>query len=122
MVAIRHVVSEPLREPWVGYTVAPEFLGLMARLEADTKQQLENVVPKDELAKGRILLATAWGDPADEILKYADSHHVELVVCGTHGHRGVARLAMGSVAERVVHLASCPVLTVGPGKSVAPAA
>ena len=53
-----------------------------------------------------------WGDPADEILKYAREHAVELVVCGTHGRRGFNRLIMSSVAERVLRLAPRPVLTV----------
>ena len=46
------------------------------------------------------------------ILDYAERHDVDLIVMGTHGRRGLGRLLMGSVAEKVVRLAPVPVLTV----------
>lgn len=46
------------------------------------------------------------------ILEFADRSNVDLIVLGTHGRRPLERLIMGSVAERVVRLAPCPVLTV----------
>lgn len=41
----------------------------------------------------------------------AKTHHIDIIVMGTHGRRGVAHLVMGSIAERVVRDAPCPVLT-----------
>jgi nucleotide-binding universal stress UspA family protein len=41
-------------------------------------------------------------------------HHIDLIVVGTHGRRGLGKLLLGSVAEEVFRLAPCPVLTVGP--------
>ena len=52
------------------------------------------------------------GKPSDEIVRYAKEHEIDVVVMGTHGRQGVARAVLGSVAERVVRRASCPVLTV----------
>jgi nucleotide-binding universal stress UspA family protein len=52
------------------------------------------------------------GDPAMEILRVAQEIGANLIVMGTHGRTGLARLLMGSVAERVVRKALCPVLTV----------
>lgn len=52
------------------------------------------------------------GDPAEEILKAAHSRGADLIVMGTHGNTGLARLLMGSVAECVLRRAECPVLTV----------
>lgn len=49
---------------------------------------------------------------AEAIVEYAVEHRVDLIVMGTHGRRALAHLLMGSVAERVVRTASCPVLTV----------
>ena len=49
---------------------------------------------------------------APALLDYAAAHDIDLIVMGTHGRRGVRRLLMGSVAEEVVRLSSCPVLTV----------
>jgi nucleotide-binding universal stress UspA family protein len=49
---------------------------------------------------------------AREIAQYAASHGADLIVVGTHGYGPVRRLVLGSVADRVVRLAPCPVLTV----------
>ena len=58
------------------------------------------------------------GDPASAIVRIAVEQHCDLIVMGTHGHRGFERLLMGSVAEQVVRRASCGVLTVkGPARS-----
>jgi nucleotide-binding universal stress UspA family protein len=53
------------------------------------------------------------GVPSEAIARYAELHHVGLIVIGTHGRRGLAHAILGSVAERVVRTAPCPVLTVG---------
>lgn len=52
------------------------------------------------------------GHAAAEILRAAAEHGCDLIVMGTHGRAGVARLLMGSVAEKVLRKAPCPVLTV----------
>jgi nucleotide-binding universal stress UspA family protein len=52
------------------------------------------------------------GPPADSILSYATDNQVDLIVMSTHGRTGLARLVFGSVAESVLHRASCPVLLV----------
>jgi len=52
------------------------------------------------------------GEPAEEILRVALLCGADLIVMGTHGRRGLSRLLMGSVAERVVRAAPCPVLTL----------
>jgi nucleotide-binding universal stress UspA family protein len=52
------------------------------------------------------------GNPAAEIVRHADELHADLIVLGTHGRGGLAHAVLGSVTERVVHRASCPVLVV----------
>lgn len=52
------------------------------------------------------------GDPAETILAYADEIGADAIVAGTHGRSGVKRRLLGSVAERVVRHAACPVMTV----------
>ena len=66
----------------------------------------------------RVVTATAGGDPAREIVRYATRHGVDLIVLGAHGRSGVNRILLGSVAERVVRTAPCPVLTVPPPEPV----
>jgi nucleotide-binding universal stress UspA family protein len=53
-----------------------------------------------------------FGSPATEITKYAEEHDTDLIVLPSHGRTGLARLMIGSVAERVVRLAHCPVLVI----------
>jgi nucleotide-binding universal stress UspA family protein len=55
------------------------------------------------------------GNPAREILAVADEQGCDLVVLGTHGRGGVEHLLLGSVTEKVVRKASCPVMVVPPG-------
>jgi nucleotide-binding universal stress UspA family protein len=52
------------------------------------------------------------GDPADTIVRMAEELAVNLIVMGTHGRTGLQHVLLGSVAEKVVRLAPCPVLTV----------
>jgi nucleotide-binding universal stress UspA family protein len=106
-----HVAIAPLHEPWAGEAPGEQFVHIVRRLEADALQRLDRLARTTGLAQNRLILATAWGNAADEILSYARKHQVDLIVCGTHGRRGFEHLLMGSVAERVVRLAPCPVLT-----------
>jgi nucleotide-binding universal stress UspA family protein len=66
--------------------------------------------------------ALLTGGVARQIVDYARQKRVGLIVLGTHGRTGVSRAILGSVAEAVVRLAPCPVLTVGPGALEAAAA
>jgi len=59
------------------------------------------------------------GNVVQEILAQAKASRADLVVIGSHGRGGVQRLVLGSVAEKVLRLATCPVLTVRRGVSVA---
>ncbi len=56
------------------------------------------------------------GDPAEEIMRYAETEGVDLIVMGTHGRKGLERIIFGSVAEQVVKNAPVPVLVVNPYK------
>lgn len=65
----------------------------------------------DASARPRI----SHGDPAREIVRVADEDRVDLIVIATHGLTGWQHLVFGSVAEKVVRLARCPVLTLRGG-------
>jgi nucleotide-binding universal stress UspA family protein len=52
------------------------------------------------------------GEPAEEIVREAKHRPCDIIVMGTHGHAGLARVLLGSVAEGVLRHATCPVLTV----------
>jgi universal stress protein A len=61
---------------------------------------------------GNVTTHCTLGNPAQEIVSYANEHGMELIVMGTHGWTGFKHLIMGSTAENVVRSAMCPVLTV----------
>jgi nucleotide-binding universal stress UspA family protein len=65
-----------------------------------------------QMAQHAVELRVLVGHPFERILETAVHEKVALIVLGTHGRAGLAHLIMGSVAERVVRLAPCPVLTV----------
>ena len=100
-----HVEIIPLSAAGGEYLYAmpePPTEELLAKLDAVA-------VPDSHVPVERRLLA---GDPADAIVRLAQTEDVDMIVMGTHGRRGLSRLLMGSVAETVVRAAPCPVLTV----------
>lgn len=79
-------------------------------VEDALRKRLYGVRPDDEhMAVEHYLMV---GDPAAEILDLAEEKGCDLIVMGTHGRTGLARLLMGSVAQQVVRRAPCPVVTV----------
>jgi len=60
--------------------------------------------------------AVLEGKPVVEILRYAREKEIDLLVATTHGRTGLAHVLMGSVAENLVRMATCPVLTVRPNQ------
>jgi nucleotide-binding universal stress UspA family protein len=93
------------------------FLRAMANdpraIEAGTTKRLLDVLTDEDRTKLHAVPVIRKSDePADEIVKYAKAEQIDLIVMGTHGRPGVAHLLMGSVAEKVVRTAPCPVLTL----------
>jgi nucleotide-binding universal stress UspA family protein len=74
---------------------------------------IAKAVPLDRVGI-RYQTAVRFGDPAAEILRYAERKSIDLVLMATHGHTGLGRLVFGSVASRVVAAGVCPVMLVRP--------
>ena len=86
---------------------------LQRSVEARAHRQLETLISdedREQLYAAAVVLTS--NAPAHAITEYAKEAAVDLIVLGTHGRGAVAQLLMGSVAERVVRTAPCPVLTV----------
>ena len=83
----------------------------------ESAAELERMVPdkEDREEIGRILRHVGRGRPAAEILRIAEKLGADMIVMGTHGRSGLAHLLIGSVAEKVVRHANCPVVCVKPG-------
>ena len=86
---------------------------LQKQIEDDARRQLHQmVVDSDRSGPPSIPVVMTSSSPAMTIVDYAKAHDVDVIIMGTHGRGALARFVMGSVAERVVRLAPCPVLTV----------
>jgi nucleotide-binding universal stress UspA family protein len=83
------------------------------QIEDSAREHLsELLIDSDSSGPPAMSAVLAGSSPARAIVEYAKDHAIDLIVIGTHGRGGVAHLMLGSVAERVVRLAACPVLTV----------
>ena len=83
---------------------------LRERLTAEAEQRFEGITAS--LSDLETATEVVVGLPAKTIVDVAAARGADLIVMGTHGRSGVAHLLLGSVAERVVRMAICPVLTV----------
>jgi nucleotide-binding universal stress UspA family protein len=82
-------------------------------VEEGARKQLDALLSDEDRAElGAIAVLRTSGSPALTIVNYAKDVGADLIIMGTHGRGAMAHLLMGSVAERVVRTASCPVLTV----------
>ena len=98
-------------DSWTG--TVPELGGFQADLEEHARRQLETWLSVDDrqlLHAKTVVLASMR--TAQTIVDYAKDNQADLIIVGTHGRGPFAHFMIGSVAERVVRSAPCPVLTV----------
>ena len=98
---VLHVYPDPTRVPdaWSIHDPRPELEDALGLVAADVPD-----VPVERLLR--------VGTPAETIVEYAKRHNCDVIVMGTHGRTGLGHLLMGSVAEKVIRAAPCPVLVV----------
>jgi len=96
-----------------GYIAASTYESLLRAQREGAQTQLDRLVRQATAAGVRTQgMLLDLGVPADRIARVAKSRRADVIVMGTHGRTGIRRVLMGSVAARVLVLASCPVLTV----------
>jgi nucleotide-binding universal stress UspA family protein len=89
-------------------------------VEQGARLHLEHTLTDEDRSALSARAVVATSDfPAEAIVDYAREHAVDLIVTGTHGRTGVSHAVLGSIAERVVRTAPCPVLTVKGGGAAA---
>jgi nucleotide-binding universal stress UspA family protein len=86
---------------------------LQKEIEEAARVAIAELVTKEDRARlnAREAVVAAL-NPAEAVLEYARDKTIDVIVIGTHGRTGLSRLMMGSVAEKIVRNAPCPVLTV----------
>ena len=106
-------VADSIFQRTYGETYGPLAVDMQHDLEEAARKQLDELLI-DSDGSGpptrRAILTSS--SPTFTIVEYAKDNAIDLIVMGTHGRGALAHLVMGSVAERVVRLAPCPVLTV----------
>jgi nucleotide-binding universal stress UspA family protein len=109
---VLHVVQEPFAQPWAVEAYGFSLASLQEEWLRDARTRMADTLTADERAKFRADVTTLLGHPVVEILKYAVDRQIDLIVLGVRGRGPLNQIMMGSVAERVVRKAPCPVLTV----------
>lgn len=112
---VLHVLQEVLfmlPEPSPALSLPQNYL---LDLKHQAEQELDKLLPAAWTQGKRVIRASRVGNPFKEIAKYAKDDAIDLIVIGTHGRSAIMHALLGSVAEKVVRGAPCPVLTVHPG-------
>ncbi|HEY6880791.1 MAG TPA: universal stress protein [Polyangiales bacterium] len=90
-------------------TVSPTYVAdLTDRAQRELDRHRDALIARGVAATAKLL----EGNPADAIVERAEQIHALMIVLGTHGRSGFRRFLLGSTAERVVRMATVPVLTV----------
>jgi nucleotide-binding universal stress UspA family protein len=92
---------------------------ILKSFEEEGKKSLDIAVKKIKKGKSEdieIEPILKKGNDYDEIVKYSKDHKIDLIVIATHGRTGFLHTLLGSVAEKVIRYAKCPVLVITPHK------
>ena len=109
MVLVHVFVEPPLYGDAYGGAAAWQVLVEAEKWVAD---ELEKWAAEARKRKITVRTVARNGSPSAEIVELASEEHADLVIMGTHGRGGMSRVLLGSVADRVIRTAPCPVLTV----------
>ena len=109
---VLHVVQDALLTAYSSEFYVPPDPNVQHELNESARKQLDRLLPDDGNGPAAKRVLRMSSTPARAIVEYARDAEIDLIVMGTHGRKAVTHLLMGSVAERVVRSAPCPVLTV----------
>ncbi len=107
-------------EDYSGFMAPPvNMLNLKEEIFRSAQLQMNTFLEENEEKFKKLGIPTVQGkvltgDIAEEIMNYAKSNNSDLIVMGTHGYKGFERIIFGSVADKVVKNACCPVMTINP--------
>jgi len=115
-----HVVEDPFATgAWAPEVYVPNVTELLHSMISHAEEQLAALAASAAAQGVTADIAVIKGRPALAILDHASSGGFDLIVMGTHGRTGLSHAVLGSVAERIVRKASCPVLTVHANEATA---
>jgi nucleotide-binding universal stress UspA family protein len=107
---VLHVIQDPYTQPWAAEAFPAPLAEMLVEWQDQARKRLTASLPEAE--QKTAVIATTVGSPFYEIVRYASEQEIDLIVIGTHGRGALGHMLLGSVAEKVVRKAPCPVLTV----------
>ena len=114
-----HVCAEPLHQAWAGQA-EDDMEALTQEWTLEAAEHIAGFVCPREIDPAAVTRTVVHGCAHREIVEFARAHGADLIVMGTHGYGPLRRLLLGSVTERVLRTAPCPVMAVRP-PAMAPA-
>ncbi len=107
---LQHTVPDPVAGSWAVESGGMVFT--LKQLEQQGSEKLDKLLTAEERATLKLESHVGFGSPVDQIVDYAEKHAIDLIVMGTHGRGGLEKMWLGSVTEKVLRKAQCPVLVV----------
>ena len=107
-----HVIvnpDSPVEAGEEGESVAPPSF---EKMEARAKKAIQQLIPERYMKELEIENIIVRGTPLKAILECAKKYNIDLITMASHGRKGISHMLMGSLAEKVVQMAPCPVLTI----------
>jgi nucleotide-binding universal stress UspA family protein len=107
-----HVVQDLALFVPEAITNAPPLTPPLEQLTVAVREAMDRLIEGHQLRGFTVHAEVREGSPFYEIIRFAREQDVDLIIMGTHGRAGLVHVLLGSVAEKVVRKAPCPVLTV----------
>jgi nucleotide-binding universal stress UspA family protein len=98
------------------YIPHPSLDQMESDLKSGARRKMEEFVAKHFKDVPGVTSDVMDGDPATQVIKYAQDHDIDLIITATHGRKGLEHAIFGSVAENIVRNSPVPVMTVNPYK------
>ncbi|WP_207533002.1 universal stress protein [Desertivirga arenae] len=114
-VGLVHVDELPVATPYVAdplVTEQPVMMPELIKVQEETSKKLLDRIANEKMGKAPIYTFPRIGNTRDEILSAAEEWNADMIILGTHGRTGFDHFISGSVAEKVVRKAKCPVLVI----------
>lgn len=111
-------------EDYTGFMTPPvTMLNLKEEIFGSAQQQMNSFIGEKQkqcaaLGIPEVDGKVISGDIAEEIIQFAITNNIDLIIMGTHGYKGFERIIFGSVADHVVKNACCPVMTINPYQEI----
>ncbi len=115
--SVRVVYATPGLSEYVAYHVPSTPVDRLEKIVDEIALQAEKQIElfiQENFSNISVTGKVLRGFAPEQIVKFASDENIDLIVIGTHGHRGISRVLFGSVADRVVKTAPVPVMTIRP--------